>query len=780
MKRTLFVDGQVFQTGARDRGMGRYAVCVIQAFQRKSGYAIEVILSSNLPKDPKDEAFLRDAFNNAPFHSLDLRTTEQGAIENAFEHNKKVLDNFFAERNEPFDYFIPSLFQEPTVAVYPENARAKTVLFHDLIPYLYHERYEPVMLYENYLKRFKYIFESDIIFTNSQTVADDLSIYLGIPKQKLQRIDGAAIHTDNSVTKPKHISLDKPFILFNTSDDPRKNNLTTVLGFEEFCKESGSDYNLVLTSNIQEKERARLARYSDRLIFTGNVPESELNWLYENCELLLCTPESEGLGLMVLEAVDARKKVVASSITVFQEISPDAFFYCNHESSYSIAQALRRAVDPKATYSKKAYEAIQSYFSWDRTAERMLQGLDAFKPVPNKPKPKIAVFTARPSGLSGVGLTASVLHPVVAESFQVDYFIEEGLSTLSIRPDYLRYVAPCYPAQSFSIERYRTYDAVFYHMGNGEYHLESIKNSLYLPGYIIVHDTNLKEAFRVLRETSAMSAKRVELEEKLDSLNSTTHSQYYSSIANRQLGILTHSTYAQEGMQEVLDVSVPIVRTNLPTNVPENTVQKSHGKLVIGLAGAIADVKGLAVISSIAEDPAFKHCDIRLFGFNHASKDKLEKLAAYDNVSIATNVSDFDFQTSFSKLDIFINYRMTYKGETSNTTLEAMRQGVVTIVRDIGWFSELDDDVVIKVKSPDEAISAARELINDVDSIAAIGQRARAYVAREFTQQAYVDAMVALISKKSQTVNTKLSRKLKSNAMPSAEALTAAIKEVQA
>jgi glycosyltransferase involved in cell wall biosynthesis len=781
-KKRLVVDGQVFQTTAKDRGMGRFAVCLLQALLKQSDRSMDIVFSQHLPMTTQDEKVLRQLFPHATFHKLNLWTTTKHTIERARDHNTEELTTFVdALSPQQVEFFIPSLFQEPVVAVFPARAHAKAILFHDLIPYLYQARYQQVMLYENYLKRFRTIFEADLIFTNSQTVADDLTIYLGVPKRKLCRIDGAAIHVDRTIEKPT-LDFNGPFILLNTSDDPRKNNLRAVLGFEEFRATTSSDYKLVLTSTIHPREQERLKLCSKNLVFTGNMPERQLNWLYANCEALLFVPESEGLGLPVLEAVDDNKKVICSSISVLQEISPslEAFFYCDHESSYSIARALERAMIPNVQVNTKAYAEIKRYYTWDKSAKRMLKGLDGFTPrrEESSPKKHIAIFTATPSGLSGVGLTVSVLHPVLAEYFDIDYYIESGLSGASIRPDYLQYVAPCYPAHTFSVERYAGYDAVVYHMGNGDYHMESAKNSLYLPGYVIVHDTNLRELYRVLCENDMMSPERMLLEESLDATDKTQKSSYYTSIANRQLGLLTHSTYATEAMREVLKVPVPIAQTGLPTNVPENNTLRSTDKITIGLAGAIADVKGLDIIEAIAEDAHFAGCNIRLFGFNHAAPEKLAKLEAHENVSIATNVSDYDFQTSFAKLDIFVNYRMIYKGETSNTTLEAMRQGVVAIVRNIGWFSELADDVVVKVNSPEQVIDELRTLVSDTNKLRAIGARAKAYTARTFTQEKYAETLVGLLgADQSKNPNAHIAAALKAGSVRTPKQLLDLVKK---
>src|SRR5690606_18642262 len=109
-------------------------------------------------------------------------------------------------------------------------------------------------------------------------------------------------------------------------------------------------------------------------------------------------------------------------------------------------------------------------------------------------------------------------HATLAEYFDIDYFAEDGPEVKGIRPNYLRYFKNYYPAASFSVSRYAEYDAVFYHVGNSEYHLESIANSLYMPGYVIIHDTNVSDAFRVMSERNAISRERVDLEMRMTKL----------------------------------------------------------------------------------------------------------------------------------------------------------------------------------------------------------------------------------------------------------------------
>lgn len=758
----LYIDGQIFQTAAKDRGMGRYAQCLLRAIEIKQEDTYsEIILiqSSNLKQTQAQEIQLQSILPDAKILKLDLWTTKDHAYDASKKHNSAIIQKVVDQESSPIDYFIPALFQEPTVCVYPDGVN-KMLLFYDLVPYLYHGRYAPLIPFENYLKRFKIIFESDIILTISQTVADDLKVYLGVDDTNIVNIDGAAIKAVEAQTRPKDFAIDN-FILMPTSDDPRKNNLRAVLGFEEFraANHQYKDLKLVITSTISKRERDHLSLFSKHLWFTGNLAEEELDWLYANCTIVLFVPEYEGLGLPVLEAVSEKKKIICSSISVFREISEDAFYYCDHENQESIAQALQLAFNDGKEIDSKKYATISAHYSWDQTAIRFLSAQQ--EPRIGKPKPRVAMFIPTPSGLSAIGKVVAETHFAMQDEFDVDYFVEEGLYGYPVRPDFLQYVANCYSAQTFSVEKYATYDAVIYHIGNGDYHIESIKNALYLPGYIILHDTNLKEAYRVLQEENFIHKSRKELEELIDKKTKTKTSSYLSSLVNSQRGVLTHSRYADEAVAQITHIDgVNRIVASLPTATPANMPWRNPDHRTIGLAGIIADVKGLGLIEKIADNPQFEHCAIALFGFNFASKEVTDRLANHGNIALATNLSDFDFTQNISKLDIFMNYRTSYRGETSLSTLEAMRQGVVVIVRDIGWYGELPDDAVIKVTSEDDAIVKLGQILADPDRMKRISNKAKIYVQENHDHKDYVKGLKELIAMPQKGINYELSKHL--------------------
>lgn len=780
-KHMMLVDVQVLQSEARDRGMGRYTIGLIKELIDSHRYdRVELLLNKNMPIDEGLYQIIEQSFSGADCVRLSLKTTERSSIESAEAHNRTQVDNYLKVRtSEEVDFFIPCPFQEPTVTTFPTSTR-NILLFYDLIPYLYHHQYKPVMLYENYLKRFRLLMQADGIATISKGVADDLHVFLGIPKEKIFCIDGAPIRTDHHAKKPEHFDVPEKYVLMPSSDDPRKNNLRAVIAFEEFkSAQSGCDYKLVITSKIHHREREHLAMFSDNLVFTGNLCDAELNWLYKNTDIVFFVPESEGLGLPVLEGVEAGKKVVCSSINVFKEISEDAFCYCDYEDTRSIASALIKAADGSYVIDNDEYARIMNYYNWRETAKRFIKGSDkVIKKKGSDRKLKIAIFTPTPDGLSAVGKVVAESHPVLSKYCTVHYYVEQGLYADPVRPNYLQYIAEgCFPAEEFSVKRYGEYDAVIYHIGNGDYHIRSVLNALYLPGYVVLHDTNIREAYRVLSDQRLIAKQRFKLEEDITKKIGSEASSFLATLVNRQLGVITHSEYAKHATNDILHQDgIRVKRVDLALSAPALPNYSKSNRPVIGLAGIIADIKGIGVIEAIASNPCFRDCRLKIFGFSHATQETLDRLNSYENLEVTTNLTDFNFQKNISQLDVFVNFRTKYQGETSLSTLEAMRQGVVVVVRDFGWYSELPDKTVIKVSERDEIIPVLQELLGDPAKKQVIASAAKQYVQKYHTHELYTQALLDIIATKGVGGNWEISEKLKSDRIRSVHAYLAEIK----
>jgi glycosyltransferase involved in cell wall biosynthesis len=765
-KLKLYIDGQFFQTQAWDRGMGRYTVSLLRSlYDVADDLECVFIFSNNLPREAKVTRQIAAQHPSAQLVHLDLKSTENSSYKAAAKHNKAVLDTFIQEQDTPEDvrqvFMIPCLFQEPTASTFPEGVES-CLIYYDAIPLLYYSRYKDVINYENYLQRHQCLYQADKIFSISQTIADDLALYYGMATDDTHviNIDGACIEGMFDKEKKPARKLPEQYVLLTTSNDIRKNNRAAVRAFDQLSRLTNLNYKLVITSFFSAGQRAELHRLSDDLIFTGNISDEELAWLYRHAEVVLFASEYEGLGLPLLEAVKMGKKVACSNIPVFREISEEAFYFFDPLDADDIMVKLQQALrGDNWAEKKKLYSGINKHYTWKRSAGIVYKTFCAPQvPVATNPKLRVAILAPTPEGYSAVGKVVQELHATISKYFNVDYYFEnrKEKEPVHVRPNYLRYIASCYDVEDFNARTYREYDAVIYHVGNSEYCFYTILNALHLPGIAIFHDTVLKEAFGEMTRLGFLLPQRFEAEARLDTLNNSTNAAFLTSIANNQIAGVTHSSYARDAILPLLSEGTEIVRAELPVPLPAQNVQSQRREMVhIGLAGVLGGRKGLDIIKELASDEALsKQAILHVFGFSFVDPESVKELKSYENVRLMTNLSDLEYQMQLANLDILINYRSEYRGETSLTVLEAIRYGCVAIVnKDLGWFSELPDDCVVKVNDHVELIQAVQQLVASRPERERIGNAAKAYAATVHSPDAYVRIFDALIRANHQTPN---------------------------
>ena len=91
----LIIDGQIFQTEARDRGMGRYSACLVEHIIGLKKYKdVRVIIKKGTESQDKCEIELKQMFENSKIVCLDLVNTSRNKIETAASHNKKIINEY--------------------------------------------------------------------------------------------------------------------------------------------------------------------------------------------------------------------------------------------------------------------------------------------------------------------------------------------------------------------------------------------------------------------------------------------------------------------------------------------------------------------------------------------------------------------------------------------------------------------------------------------------------------------------------------------------------------
>ena len=114
---------------------------------------------------------------------------------------------------------------------------------------------------------------------------------------------------------------------------------------------------------------------SDRVIFTGFVPDDELGSLYRNAALYVFPARFEGFGLPPLEAMLHGAPVAASDRGPLPEVLGDAAIYFNPDDLEQIAETMEKALvnqSLREEMKRKGAEQVKKY-SWSKMAEETLK-----------------------------------------------------------------------------------------------------------------------------------------------------------------------------------------------------------------------------------------------------------------------------------------------------------------------------------------------------------------------------------------------------------------------
>jgi len=762
MRPVFMIDVQVFQTDTWNRGMGKYTLSLLRAATKQHGlgkeYDFVLVTSSHLPDESERIKTVKALFESAEVCSLPLLRPAEQTAQEALKINADLVDEYIDKNysNREIWYFIPTPLDTSIYCSFPRSATRKMMLFYDLIPLLFSNLYltdEGTQL--TYFSRYRSVFEADLLFTISRTTLNDIEQYLCIDTDRLCNIDGAPIpRSVDGEKEPDIVGLDKfPFILMPSGNDMRKNNFRAVEAFESFNALHQNKYKLIITSRFDRATQNQLKKISSNIIFSGNISDQELYWLYHKAELVLFVPEYEGLGLPVLEAVEQSKPLVCSSIAVFKEISDDAFFYADPYDVNSISNALNDALDQNRVSQKKMdYSRILNKYSWSESSRRFVERLNEkyTKETQKSDLLKIAVLGPDPTGLSTIGKVMQEQHATLSKLADITYYFEQSPTALHKKVAYLPYIAKTFSIEDFNIDVYKTYDAVVYHIGNSDYHIYIINHARNLPGIAIIHDADMHGIMMYLYTRGMISKARYNTEKRLHELMQYSPKlKFVTSLANSQIGIVIHSEYAlQATKNSLLSENIRVRKLNLPTPILSQrpASSKMDQRRRIGIAGILADVKGIGVLANILNSATFDDCLFHVFGYDFiAAKSKLSSIRNHDNVIVEVNLTDLAFQQRLSELDILLNYRPRYNGETSIATLEALRYGVVPIVRDIGWFAELPDTVAIKVMGPEDVPKALRYLMDQPQKLRDMSTAAIEFMTSEHSLIAYCNGLIEFV-----------------------------------
>jgi glycosyltransferase involved in cell wall biosynthesis len=213
-------------------------------------------------------------------------------------------------------------------------------------------------------------------------------------------------------------------------------------------------------------------------------------------------------------------------------------------------------------------------------------------------------------------------------------------------------------------------------------------------------------------------------------------------------GVIVHSAYVEERVREA-GYRGPVWRIPHPV-WPSHpaTAAEVHGEPLVGCFGNLNINKRVPqLLEAFAlfrkERPG---AQLLLAGAAAERFDlggRLERADLGDAVLREEYVPEERLWSLMAACDVLVNLRSPTMGETSGAALRGMSLGKPMLVSDVGWFSELPDDAVLKVPVDEhEVATIAAALGLAADRAEALGLAAESYVRREHDLARSADAYV--------------------------------------
>ncbi len=228
--------------------------------------------------------------------------------------------------------------------------------------------------------------DAERIITDSEFSGGEIVKHMNIPREKVEVIHlaGREIpeeHRSGGEASAIAARIDRPYVLAFSSLSAHKNIPRLISAFSRISQ--SVPHSLVLVGHLPEKSAAREAMQSadaDRVIFTGFIPDREVDTLMRGASLFAFPSLYEGFGLPILDAQIAGIPVACSSAGSLPEVAGEGAVVFDPHSVDDMAGALRRCLTDATLRETLIASGMENArrFSWVRTAR---QTLDVYRAV---------------------------------------------------------------------------------------------------------------------------------------------------------------------------------------------------------------------------------------------------------------------------------------------------------------------------------------------------------------------------------------------------------------
>jgi len=229
----------------------------------------------------------------------------------------------------------------------------------------------------------------DRIISISENTAREMASYYRLPREKITVIPCACHSRYRPLDREQvgrvraRYGLPEKMILHVGSIAPKKNLGTLAEAFAMLVERDDYDGSLVFVGRVYEKgqgdvifEQVKRLGLSDRVIFTGSVPDEDLPAIYNAAQFMVFPSVNEGFGIVLLEAMASGCPIIASSTTAVPEAVGDAgILLSDPRDAGEIRSAMLRLLEDEQLRSELRARGLRraARFSWESIARETLR-----------------------------------------------------------------------------------------------------------------------------------------------------------------------------------------------------------------------------------------------------------------------------------------------------------------------------------------------------------------------------------------------------------------------
>lgn len=747
-------DLQALQTeNSKNRGIGRYSENLVNHILKiDTNNSFKLFLNKNYHDQIKVKTNENTTIVEIDFLNKEKTTNVVNNLIQFLKFKSPNLD--ILHILSPFEGYPSKL---PVINPYFDrlNSAICTTLY-DFIPLHLPQHYFSDQNYKkNYYKHLKTIYDSDLLFAISEWTRSDAINFLGINPNKIINIGGgvsSSFYHMKNISEIKINSLKKKygikkrFVLFTGGIDHRKNVEKSIKGFSKIDSSLLEEVSYVIVCRIEKideeklKKLARTYKVEKNLVFTNYLPDEELNFLYNCCDVFLYASLMEGFGIPILEAMTCGAPVIGSNRSSIPELIEDEEFMFEPENEDEIASLINNMLTQPMLRKKSMEHSLKKSkeYSWQKVAEKVLQSYsDIGKTISIKSsnrinKPKIAYFSPLPPKKSGIANYNAALVPFLSKYWDIDFFIDD----YDCIDDFLISNFDIFSFADFDeLNSVKKYDSIIYHFGNSNNHIYMFDMIKKHPGIVVLHDTFLSGV------VYWMTARLGKIDEFVDEViySHGEHGQKLVNKAKKNLiswdeliwnlqinkrildnatKIIVHSNWDKENITKLypqLDSKISVIplctkiRESYNKNATKTKLGFSKDDFVICTFGFVVSTKKIDSILKNSHKFLKKHANAKLAivgdledQYGEIVKKISKDLGIEDKVIFTDHVSEERYGQYLDICDVCIQLRKNFRGGGSLTVNQALGAGLTTIISDEGPFKEYPDHTVIKLNPSDE------------------------------------------------------------------------------